>query len=98
MGTGAAMEICLWQGAEPQACTPGPYLGEGSEQAQDGAGVCGGEDGEHGEREPLICFLAAPAASFHHDLSMPTSAQQPFQPLLCQGLFLLSTCFKGNLL
>lgn len=44
---------------------PRQNLGEGSKQPQDGVGVHGGEEREHGKREPLICFLAALAASFH---------------------------------
>lgn len=71
------------EGAEPEACTPGQYLSEGSEQPQDGAGVCGGEDGEHGEREPLICFLAALAASFHRcvvTFPCPPALNSPSSP------------------
>lgn len=44
----------------PRQCLCG-----GRTQPQDGAGVCGGEEPEHSEREALISFLVALAASFH---------------------------------
>lgn len=81
-----------WQralgGSGAKVCMPGQYLGGGSEQPQDGAGVCGGEERDHREREPLICFLAGPGCflpSLYRDLSMPTSTQQSFHTPLCWG-------------
>lgn len=110
MGVGTATESCPWclggeprEAAEPQVCVPRQYLEVGgSEQPQDGAGVCGGEELEHSEREPLISFLVALAASFHfciRTFPCPPGLNSPSRPhsvKVC--LFLFSTCFKRNLL